>query len=372
MKKRVDLYLFLGLSFLFVLLGFVSAVESGCREYAGANDCTILESDSVSYLGRNISINFISQNNVKLNIDGIITDNLVYGSVYSISDLTFWVLNINKTTENVDGTYYVKLQMQISQNNEEDTSKNNSSYCTGNICKLYEGDTLNIQGKEIYINFLSEGNVKLNIDGVETSNLLTSPYSTDSLKISLNNFFMGSPRSNVEFSFEISNQIGESEFVSLCEGNICKLYEGDMLSIKDNDISLNFVSETQVYFNTNGVTSPSFRVGESHSLGDITLDLRNIYMDSNKVMVVFGYISSLDKTQNAPCGGCISEDKCYPFGYRKTGNFCSDTKEFIPQFESGTSCENNFECSSNVCVSNECLSRGLLQKILNWFKNIFS
>lgn len=68
---------------------------------------------------------------------------------------------------------------------------------------------------------------------------------------------------------------------------------------------------------------------------------------------------------------CPSEGKCYPFGYRKSGKFCSDAGNFIEQSKEETVCENNFECSSNVCISGTCVSQGLLQNILNWFKNLF-
>jgi len=71
------------------------------------------------------------------------------------------------------------------------------------------------------------------------------------------------------------------------------------------------------------------------------------------------------------CGGCEVDDKCYFLGYRKNGEYCSDKGAFVSQLETENSCENHFECSSNVCISGECVSEGLLKKILNWFKNLF-
>ena len=68
---------------------------------------------------------------------------------------------------------------------------------------------------------------------------------------------------------------------------------------------------------------------------------------------------------------CPLEGKCYPFGYRKSNNFCSDIGSFVGQSEGDATCDNNFECSSNVCVSGTCVSEGVIQKILNWFKNLF-
>jgi len=71
------------------------------------------------------------------------------------------------------------------------------------------------------------------------------------------------------------------------------------------------------------------------------------------------------------CSGCELNNKCYPFGYRKEGKYCSIEKIWVEQKEEDELCENNFECKSNLCLSDECVSKGLLQKILNWFKKLF-
>jgi hypothetical protein len=68
---------------------------------------------------------------------------------------------------------------------------------------------------------------------------------------------------------------------------------------------------------------------------------------------------------------CPLDGKCYPFGYRKETKYCSDRGSFEEQFKSDETCENNFECSSNVCVSGKCIDEGFLKKIMNWFKKLF-
>ena len=68
---------------------------------------------------------------------------------------------------------------------------------------------------------------------------------------------------------------------------------------------------------------------------------------------------------------CPLDGKCYPFGYRKSGQFCSDSGKFIEQLKGDEICDNNFECSSNVCVDGQCISSGFLQKIIEWFKKLF-
>ncbi len=71
------------------------------------------------------------------------------------------------------------------------------------------------------------------------------------------------------------------------------------------------------------------------------------------------------------CDGCPVENNCYPIGYRMSGEYCGPGKIFISQLNADTSCDNNFECGSNICASGNCISGDLLQRILNWFKKIF-
>ena len=68
---------------------------------------------------------------------------------------------------------------------------------------------------------------------------------------------------------------------------------------------------------------------------------------------------------------CPREGKCYPFGYRKEGKFCSDLGAFTDQLHEDSACDNNFECSTNVCIDGKCMSSGLIQKFVGWFKKLF-
>jgi len=71
------------------------------------------------------------------------------------------------------------------------------------------------------------------------------------------------------------------------------------------------------------------------------------------------------------CDGCLLDNQCYPFGYRKSERYCFDENEFVDYKESEESCDNNFECKSNVCVDGECVSGGLVRRIINWFIRLF-
>ncbi|HIG94465.1 MAG: hypothetical protein QT05_C0005G0028 [archaeon GW2011_AR13] len=76
--------------------------------------------------------------------------------------------------------------------------------------------------------------------------------------------------------------------------------------------------------------------------------------------------------EDGNCNGCLDSDNCYPFGFRKEGNYCSDeNNEFVFQKNPELTCENSFECDSNLCINNQCVSGSLWAKFLRWFKSIF-
>ncbi|MCH7850257.1 MAG: hypothetical protein IH845_01290 [Nanoarchaeota archaeon] len=112
-------------------------------------------------------------------------------------------------------------------------------------------------------------------------------------------------------------------------------------------------------------------------LGDDCI-LIELICDSNKAD--FEYVECEDGCENGACirkanfescFDCELGGKCYPLSYRKDGKFCSENDVFINYSLNGEVCENNFECDSNVCVSGECISAGLIEKVLNWFRRVF-
>jgi hypothetical protein len=74
---------------------------------------------------------------------------------------------------------------------------------------------------------------------------------------------------------------------------------------------------------------------------------------------------------NICSSGCSLNSNCVPIGYRTKTNYCNINGNFTIFKVENQECNNNFECSSNVCVSNQCISQNLIQRILNWFKRLF-
>ena len=48
-----------------------------------------------------------------------------------------------------------------------------------------------------------------------------------------------------------------------------------------------------------------------------------------------------------------------------------DSGAFTDQLQEEVACDNNFECSTNVCVDGKCIGSGLIQKIINWLTKLF-
>lgn len=72
------------------------------------------------------------------------------------------------------------------------------------------------------------------------------------------------------------------------------------------------------------------------------------------------------------CSGCFDENNnCLPYGTRTKAEFCNIDGKLAGQKNEERSCNNNYECSSNVCINNECISQNFIQKIMNWFRKLF-
>ncbi len=79
------------------------------------------------------------------------------------------------------------------------------------------------------------------------------------------------------------------------------------------------------------------------------------------------------------CDGCEQGERCLPYGTRIDGSYCSIDGSFTGQKSDASSCQNDYECASNQCYNAECKSldkdieesKGMLQKLLGWFRGIF-
>jgi len=77
-------------------------------------------------------------------------------------------------------------------------------------------------------------------------------------------------------------------------------------------------------------------------------------------------------TSSCELGCSLSNGRCVQIGYRQSVKYCSPNGDFVNQIADDAICDNNFECTSNFCVERKCISGTLIQKILSWFRDLFS
>jgi hypothetical protein len=69
--------------------------------------------------------------------------------------------------------------------------------------------------------------------------------------------------------------------------------------------------------------------------------------------------------------GCNVNNNCVPIGTRTETQFCNVNKSMVSQTSEDVRCNNNYECTSNVCINNKCIEPNFIQKIINWFIKLF-
>ena len=104
---------------------------------------------------------------------------------------------------------------------------------------------------------------------------------------------------------------------------------------------------------------------------------RNDFLGKLKQLFLFFIISFIffflfSPSYVSACDGCIDDDaKCFSYGIRRDGQFCSLSGSFVEQKAELRSCENNFECRSNLCVEDRCVNSNILRRIFHWVLNTF-
>jgi len=183
-------------------------------------------------------------------------------------------------------------------------------------------------------------------------------------------------------------------------------------------ITVEFIGFESAKFNINGLITPrvpvgdkiSFENGWSIGVSDVLVEedasilrIAKFYLEEDSSIPIQPTIPTCtdgvknDGEEGVDCGGpckscisttescngCLRDSTCLPFGTRlvedNVPKFCDITKNFVAQEEKEGICQNNYECKTNQCNDGVCGSlqeelretRGLLQNILNWLRNIF-
>ena len=84
------------------------------------------------------------------------------------------------------------------------------------------------------------------------------------------------------------------------------------------------------------------------------------------------FICPVPKPKDWQPDTCRLKDRNLPFGYRFNKTYCSpENNTFIPQRKGGEYCDNNFECSTNLCADSQCIESGIIKKAMAWLSRFF-
>lgn len=168
----------------------------------------------------------------------------------------------------------------------------------------------------------------------------------------------------------------------LHDGESCNLTSGSVMYPEDSGISIlvNFIviNEENPILSNASITITSFGVSDDE---DETNDNEEEGEDDESDDTFDNNDSNDEQEEEnesqiflGDCIGCVLNERCFSLGYRKGLNgslfYCSE-EGFVEQKLAEESCDNHFECESNVCVSGKCIESGFLQRIINWFVRLF-
>ena len=112
-------------------------------------------------------------------------------------------------------------------------------------------------------------------------------------------------------------------------------------------------------------------------------DKKNIAVGKINPIINQEIIKQAPPTPLSCAQGCDIDEGCLPLGTRMKEDskavYCDVDGQLKPQQKIGAICENNFECTTNSCLSGQCtdlkqelsVQRGLMERILEWFNRLF-
>jgi Mucin-2 protein WxxW repeating region len=150
---------------------------------------------------------------------------------------------------------------------------------------------------------------------------------------------------------------------SLCLGSSCKLFKDENITTvysgKLLDFEIKYLDSSSVILKYNGKDLSALQSKQAITFEGINLELNEIGSD----YAIFTLSSGV-------CIGCSLNNKCYNVGYRTSSRYCADNGNFIGLKPQGITCDNSFECDSQICIDT-CIDKGQWENFLDRFKTLF-
>ncbi|MBT3398014.1 hypothetical protein HOA55_01475 [archaeon] len=240
-----------------------------------------------------------------------------------------------------------------------------------NIC--YPDPAINIEKPMPDEGYMPVPGLSGSFEGIQCDEIETA-YNT-------NGFFVG-----CKFFDETEEEEVEEDISSCDSEGICILYVGGEVgsepALSGNEISINnfYESGVELLLSRQEITNV-LSEGDKYFNSEFEIIILEIDGD-DKIKFDFNMLIDVESIPDIPIGesecdnGCSLNEKCFNFGYRKAIDgdlkYCFENGNWTEQKGADESCDNSFECDSNLCVDGECVSAGFFKRMMNWFAKWFS
>jgi len=210
----------------------------------------------------------------------------------------------------------------------------------------------------------------------------------------------------VEEELTCGDSYGGDGYYSACVGDVVKHDTGikfEVVSFTEDGLKIKVIN-TGMFLGFDGLTEiVKFRYGGNtykveynhYNPGRVTIFVSHSITaepveeehSSDELVIIDREYSRVTEEVFVPdteCGTCEKDGNCLPFGTRLLEDgkpvYCGINGKLNPQESLGKTCQNNYECSSNQCSNGQCIdlsgqleeTQNILEKILFWFKKLFS
>jgi len=193
----------------------------------------------------------------------------------------------------------------------------------------------------------------------------------------------GGPGCRIFANIEVKRNCAETGTGSKCTEDEFKIYIGQTINVANYKlVFMEKYSETGIFMVADSLTQ--IPEGEYEEEGQIPTCYDRIHNDGETAVDCGGPCKACDQPSRECLTGCFTDNKCLPFGTRlvedTVGKYCSISGKFSDQLAEDKVCQNDYECTTNSCISGACVDikkqldeqQTLINKILAWLRGMFS
>jgi len=330
------------------IIELVSATDTSATVRVNSETKELKELETISISGLYVNLKSADETNLKLS--AILKFSLAtLGGTKLECEVGYTCLSSDNPLTEVPFNNYIYQVELISATDTSATIKvTNAGY--SQTKEINGGATKEVQGLNVTVKSADETNLKLSV----------------TLKLSYISGVYGTI--TCESGYTCLSSDNSKTIVTFEDVN----YEVELLSASDTSATIEVTRDADSVF---GISqAKEINEGETKEISGLNVYLKNTDETNLKFSAVLKLsLATTSGGEEVACdNGCSLDGNCYPYNNRKPENYCAVGGIWLTQSADGATCDNNFECSSNICISGQCVEGTLIQKILNWFRNLFS